>query len=253
MHRRSRTSFHRLTAILICGAICVGLTPTQLSAQTSTQTAAQSVRVVVANANVRREPNTTSAILRSVSAGTVLEVIRRQGDWVLVRLPKDSSASAMDGYISAPLIEAIEVRAAAQAATSATRPAPPAASSGDRPTQPAAPVRPLTLKPDFEVAKQTWSYNMATAREDASNAKRIMLGGVGFTGLSFFVYKTGFVDYQGIAAIGLIGGVGVTAFGGFKYSKANQHVAQLSAEGKAKGFALLASPRGAGISYTFAF
>lgn len=252
MDRRSRTSFHRLMAILICGAICVGLTPPQLSAQTSTQTAAPSVRVIVANANVRREPNTTSAILRSVSAGTVLEVIRRQGDWVLVRLPKDSSTTAMEGYISAPLIEAIEVRAAVQPATPATKSAPAVASPVDQPMPPAAPPRPLTLKPDFEVAKQTWAFDLATAHEDASNAKFIMLGGIGIAGLSLFVAKTTF-DYKPLAVVGFFMGTGTAVIGGLKYSKANKRASQLSAEGKAKGFALLASPHSAGVAYTFVF
>ena len=60
---------------------------------------ADSVRVEAARVNVRKDPNTASAIVTTVGRGEALEVIERSGDWYHVK-----TAAGVEGYVSARLV-----------------------------------------------------------------------------------------------------------------------------------------------------
>jgi len=60
---------------------------------------ADSVRVEGARVNVRKDPNTASAIVTTVGRGEALEVIERTGDWYHVK-----TAAGVEGYVSARLV-----------------------------------------------------------------------------------------------------------------------------------------------------
>jgi hypothetical protein len=95
---------------------------------------ADSVRVEAARVNVRKDPNTASAIVTTVGRGEALEVVERSGDWYHVK-----TAGGVEGYVSARLVAPVTPSGAAappaRAATpAATAPAPaPSPWKGDRP------------------------------------------------------------------------------------------------------------------------
>jgi hypothetical protein len=94
---------------------------------------ADSVQVDAVRVNVRKDPNTTSAIVTTVSRGEILEVIERAGDWYHVK-----TRAGAEGYVSARLVRA----AAPAAANSAPPRATPAAPA--RAAAPAAAPSPWT-------------------------------------------------------------------------------------------------------------
>ncbi|HZM51047.1 MAG TPA: SH3 domain-containing protein [Vicinamibacteria bacterium] len=94
---------------------------------------ADSVRVEAARVNVRKDPNTASAIVTTVGRGEALEVIERSGDWYHVK-----TAAGVEGYVSARLVAPVTPAAAAPSARAATpaaaAPMPaPSPWKGDRP------------------------------------------------------------------------------------------------------------------------
>jgi len=94
---------------------------------------ADSVRVEAARVNVRKDPNTASAIVTTVGRGEALEVIERTGDWYHVK-----TAAGVEGYVSARLVAPVTPATAAPSARAATpaaaAPAPaPSPWKGDRP------------------------------------------------------------------------------------------------------------------------
>ncbi len=77
-----------------------------LLASETTAVAAESVRVAAAGAVIRAEPNARSAVVLTVSRGTVLEVIGRSGDWYRVLAPPDPQGTRVAGYILARQVAA---------------------------------------------------------------------------------------------------------------------------------------------------
>ena len=77
---------------------------------------ADSVRVEAARVNVRKDPNTASAIVTTVGRGEALEVIERSGDWYHVK-----TAAGVEGYVSARLVVPVTPAAAAPSTRAATR------------------------------------------------------------------------------------------------------------------------------------
>ena len=94
---------------------------------------ADSVRVEAARVNVRKDPNTASAIVTTVGRGEALEIIERTGDWYHVK-----TVAGVEGYVSARLVAPVAPAAAAPSGRAATpaaaAPAPaPSPWKGDRP------------------------------------------------------------------------------------------------------------------------
>jgi len=110
----------RVSAVAL---IAIGLS---LSSIVSAQNG--SVRVTApGKANLRAEPNTTSAVLTQVAKDTVLELLSVEGDWFHVRV--QIGAMRVDAYISktvAKLEAAPAATSGAAAAAVATKPKPPA-------------------------------------------------------------------------------------------------------------------------------
>lgn len=57
------------------------------------------VRVMVSSANIRLKPNTQSAVVIRVPIGAVLDVIKQEGDWYLIKLLPDAKGIVITGYI----------------------------------------------------------------------------------------------------------------------------------------------------------
>lgn len=66
---------------------------------------AQSVRVTSQRANVRLNPSTTSPVIATMPAGTVLDVESREGDWYRVSLPPDPSGFRRIGFLHLSVVE----------------------------------------------------------------------------------------------------------------------------------------------------
>lgn len=81
------------------------------------------IRVKVGPAPVYQRPQTSSAVMMTAPEGTVLEVIKRDGDWYWVVLPRDQYGTRRGGYIAAYLVELVPRKGTAQPAS----PWPPAA------------------------------------------------------------------------------------------------------------------------------
>ena len=45
------------------------------------------VRVKASAANIRAEASLTAAVVTTVKTGTILEVVRKTGDWYMIRIP----------------------------------------------------------------------------------------------------------------------------------------------------------------------
>lgn len=86
--------------------------------------AQDAVRVTVARANVRAEPNDRAAVLTQVTSGTLLTLRKVEGDWFQVELPPDPRMgnARVEGFISRKVAApAAGVRRPAETAT-ATEP-----------------------------------------------------------------------------------------------------------------------------------
>lgn len=67
----------------------------------------ESVRVIAEKAQVRLQADPNSVVLDSVSAGTVLEVVKREGAWVIVTISTESGSADRGrvGYVSLSEVE----------------------------------------------------------------------------------------------------------------------------------------------------
>lgn len=66
------------------------------------------VRVTASKANIRLKPGTQSEIISYVPIGAVLDVIKKDGDWYLVKLPPDEMGIVVTGYIHQSIVEVLE-------------------------------------------------------------------------------------------------------------------------------------------------
>jgi hypothetical protein len=76
--------------------------------------ASDSVRVTAQNASVRLKPDTHSIVIVKVGAGTVFDVIARQGNWFEVSLPLSENGLRRTGFISGTVVELIHTTAPSQ-------------------------------------------------------------------------------------------------------------------------------------------
>jgi hypothetical protein len=76
-------------------AVALALTSVALAETAQDKTPAPRVRVPTSHANVHMGPNTTTAVLVLVPKGTVLEEIRRDGEWIQVRLTPEMRKTGM--------------------------------------------------------------------------------------------------------------------------------------------------------------
>lgn len=66
------------------------------------------LKVIVQAANIRSKPDITSAILKTVPAGTLFESPGKEGRWYKVSLPPDAKGTTVTGYLYDSLVEIIE-------------------------------------------------------------------------------------------------------------------------------------------------
>ena len=72
------------------------------------QTSIFKLKVIVQAANIRSKPDITSAIIKTVPAGTLFESPGKEGRWYKVSLPPDAKGTAVIGYLYDSLVEIIE-------------------------------------------------------------------------------------------------------------------------------------------------
>jgi hypothetical protein len=72
------------------------------------QTSIFKLKVIVQAANIRSKPDITSAILKTVPAGTLFESPGKEGRWYKVSLPPDAKGVTVTGYLYDSLVEVIE-------------------------------------------------------------------------------------------------------------------------------------------------
>jgi len=66
------------------------------------------VRVTASQANIRLKPTTQSEAISKVPIGAVLDVIKKEGEWYLVKLPPDEKGIVVTGYIHQSIVEVVE-------------------------------------------------------------------------------------------------------------------------------------------------
>ncbi len=60
---------------------------------------AESIRIKSQRANVRERPTTQSRVLVTLTAGTVLDIEGREGEWYKVLLPENAVVKRRAGYL----------------------------------------------------------------------------------------------------------------------------------------------------------
>lgn len=87
------------------------------------------IRVKVQTANVRQQPDATSAVISRAALGTLFEVIKKTGNWFEIAVT-DATGRTVTGFINADVVEEIGAPAAPaqpqRTAPAATAPAPAA-------------------------------------------------------------------------------------------------------------------------------
>ena len=78
------------------------------------------IKVKVQTANVRQQPDATSAVINRASLGTLFEIIKKTGNWYEVAVT-DATGKTVTGFINADVCE--EVGGAAQPQRAAAAPA----------------------------------------------------------------------------------------------------------------------------------
>jgi len=63
---------------------------------------------MVSSANIRLKPNTQSAVVIRVPIGAVLDVIKQEGNWYLIKLLPDAKGIVVTGYIHQSIVEVLE-------------------------------------------------------------------------------------------------------------------------------------------------
>ena len=116
----------------------------------------EQVRVTAqSGANIRAGAGTNQPILLAVQRGTVIEVLRRENDWFVVRLTPELGTRAETGFIHRSTVEAVAaevvtVQAATEASLAALKPEPPVE---ERPRQePRAEPRQVAARPQQTAA-----------------------------------------------------------------------------------------------------
>jgi len=83
------------------------------------------IRVKVQTANVRQQPDATSAVISRAALGTLFEIIKKTGNWFEVAVT-DATGRTVTGFINTDVVEEIGAPAApAQPQRTATAPAAP--------------------------------------------------------------------------------------------------------------------------------
>ncbi len=126
------------------------------------------IRVKVGPANVYQRPETGADVLAVVPEGTILEVLKRDGDWYWVMLPRDAYGTRRGGYIAAYLVEPIARKGTAEPAAAPPPPSMPGARPFPSDAQP-APRRPKST-PDPRAATGRYLVSVGGGAQSSSRA-----------------------------------------------------------------------------------
>lgn len=205
------------------------------------------VRVTVSKANIRLKPTTQSAIVSKVPLGALLDVIKKEGNWYLVKLPVSEKGIVVTGYIHQTIIEVLEE----------TEEPVEFKKKAIIPKKKLQKVIPGSIEPEKEILKDhgslKWREEYRKAEKQYKNAKKyVYIGQAGFgagillslissfsgAGKEVDPYEpvskslTGIFIAGGVMAVG----VGVWMYGRGRRKAAKEKMDLLMNEGKIKGY-----------------
>jgi uncharacterized protein YgiM (DUF1202 family) len=146
--RKKTHGYRAFLFVLIAGALILAAVP-----PASGQSPAV-VKVRASAANVRAEASLTGAVIATVKMGTLLEVVRKTGDWYVIKIPGGTAT----GFINASVVDEVKQGPGAAAAQPAQAQAPR--------TQALAPPAPAAVIP----APSTAQTGPALGKEQAQMA-----------------------------------------------------------------------------------
>jgi len=124
------------------------------------------LKVTAEVANIRIKPSISSPIIRQFPEGAILESVRQEGDWYLVRFEPDESG-ATSGYVHESLVLPLEERTAAAPRAQTAEPA--AKKNVDKPARTEAPAAEAELPVVEEaIVPPTWTITISAGGQFAA-------------------------------------------------------------------------------------
>jgi hypothetical protein len=93
--------------VRILGAVLIALSTIAASAPAGPAAGPLKVKVTAELANVRQKPSISSIIIRQFPQGDILEAVRKEGEWYLLKFEPDESG-ATSGYVHESLVLALD-------------------------------------------------------------------------------------------------------------------------------------------------
>lgn len=120
--------------------------------------AAIKLKVTAEIANIRLKPSIGSVIIRQIAQGEVLEAVRQEGEWYLVKLEPDEGGNAM-GYVHESLVLPLEEIPKADRRAQVAEPV--AKKEDVRPRRTEAAVQETPTERSGERAPSAWSFTIS--------------------------------------------------------------------------------------------
>ena len=200
------------------------------------------VRVTASKANIRLRPTTQSDVVTSVPLGAVLEVIKKEGNWYLVKLPPDEKRILVTGYIHQSIVEIIEevemVEEVEEKKVEEER--SDAIIKKEKPLKiPSKPFGPREGVPK-DVDYTRWEKEYFKAKKDIDlGAKYETIGMIATATAPCFAVLGYAVKSTVLEIIGVMagaGGIPLWMYGGSKKARAEEKLRALEQEGRAKKY-----------------
>jgi len=116
------------------------------------------LRVTAELANIRLKPSISSVIIRQIAQGEILEAVRQEGEWYLVKIDPDESGNA-SGYVHESLVLPLEEIPKTNRKIQVA--APVVKQADERPRRTEAAVRETPAAPGGERAASAWSFTIS--------------------------------------------------------------------------------------------
>jgi hypothetical protein len=116
------------------------------------------VKVTAELANIRLKPSISSVIIRQIAQGEILEAVRKEGEWYLVKIEPDESGNA-SGYVHESLVLPLEEITQTGRKTQVAEPV--VKQADERPRRTEAAVRETPAAPSGEGTASAWSFTIS--------------------------------------------------------------------------------------------
>ena len=134
-----------MVLLLLAGSPILGAAPIKL-------------KVTAELANIRLKPSISSVIIRQIAQGEILEAVRKEGEWYLVKIEPDEGGNA-SGYVHESLVLPLEEIPKMDQRTQVAEPV--AKKEDERPRRTEAAVRETPAAPSGEGAASAWSFTIS--------------------------------------------------------------------------------------------